>query len=143
MPRKGVPTLSESPPRVRVTGVELSRAPKISTPPATWAARPAGIAKYDRAPERPIKRRRWFISDSTEEVGPVSGIRRTSPCHFVNLRNSMRLSHDRYFPDCWVVTFLGQIVRSEERSGLPGYDEKTAARSATATVTSGPETECQ
>ena len=57
--------------------------PYNSTPPATWAARPAGTVKYDRAPERPIKRRR-FISDSTEEVGPFRGIRSTTPCQTAN-----------------------------------------------------------
>src|SRR5688572_8431915 len=57
--------------------------PYNSTPPATWAARPAGTVKYDRTPERPIKRRR-FISDSTEEVGPFRGIRSTTPCQPAN-----------------------------------------------------------
>src|SRR6185436_3699927 len=87
LPRRamnGVPTLRETPPRVRVIGAAFSRDPNSPTPPATWAARPAGTAKYDRTPERPIKRRRWFISDSIEEVGALSGIDGTSRAKFVS-----------------------------------------------------------
>src|SRR5687767_2901801 len=84
IPTKGVPTLRASPPRFLVTGEELMSVPYSSTPPATCAARPPGTSKYDRAPERPITRRKC-ISDSTEEVGPLGGIRGTNPCQILNL----------------------------------------------------------
>src|SRR2546423_10945074 len=97
---------------VLVVGEELSRAPYNSTPPATWAANAAGTNKYDRTPERPIKRRRC-ISDSTEEVGPLRGIRDTNPCQASNpLRvNSLGLlGLSRKHP---IVTILGQKFRSK------------------------------
>src|SRR2546423_11937882 len=78
MVTKGVPMLSETPPRVLVMGAVFSRDPQKPTPPPTWAIKAAGTAKYDRTPERPIMRRKWCISDSTEEVVALSGITRTT-----------------------------------------------------------------
>src|SRR3954462_12572636 len=68
-------------------------------------------------------RRKWFMSDSTEEVGPVSGISRTSPYHSANALSYIGLPSRPARSLSPAVTFLGQIVRSEERSDFPGYDE--------------------
>jgi hypothetical protein len=51
-----------------------------------------GTIKYDRTPSRPVTRRR-FMGDSIEEVGVLTGIRRTSPCHGSKLMWDKRLSH--------------------------------------------------